>query len=81
MNTKHIIEQKNLTDTNLNTISKQSTKIEKQIQKTIINLDETTKSTDLNNNNNNNNNNIIIIIIIIIILNFTIQIKSMVFVQ
>jgi hypothetical protein len=59
MNTKHIIQQNNLTNTNLNTISKQPTKIEKKIQKTIINPDETTKSTDLrlNNNNNNNNNN------------------------
>jgi hypothetical protein len=37
----------NLINTNLNIISKQLTKIEKQIQKSIVNPADTTKPTDL----------------------------------
>jgi hypothetical protein len=46
-NTKHIIQQNNFTNTKLNTLNKQLTKIEKQIQKIIANPSETTKPIDL----------------------------------
>jgi hypothetical protein len=43
-NAKHVIQQNNLINTNLDIIRKQSTKIEKQIQKTVISPIETIKS-------------------------------------
>jgi len=46
INTKHIIKQKNFTNTNLNTIGKQLSRINKQISKTIVSPVETTKSVD-----------------------------------
>jgi len=46
-NTKHIIQQNNFTNTKLNTLNKQLTKIEKQIQKIVANPSETTKPIDL----------------------------------
>jgi hypothetical protein len=46
INTKHIIKQKNFTNTNLNTIEKQLSRINKQISKTIVSPVETTKYVD-----------------------------------
>jgi hypothetical protein len=46
-NTKHIINQNNFTNTNLNTLGKQLTRLEKQIQRTTISLVDTKTSIDL----------------------------------
>jgi len=46
-NTKHIIHQNNFTNTKLNTLGKQLTRLEKQIQRTIISSVDTKTSTDL----------------------------------
>jgi len=46
-NTKHIIHQNNFTNTNLNILGKQLTRLEKQIQRTIISSVNTETSTDL----------------------------------
>jgi hypothetical protein len=46
-NTKHIINQNNFTNTNLNTLEKQLTQLEKQIQRTTTNSVDIKTSTDL----------------------------------
>jgi hypothetical protein len=46
-NTKHIINQNNFTNTNLNTLGKQLTRLEKQIQRTTTSLVGIKTSTDL----------------------------------
>jgi len=46
-NTKHIIHQNNFTNTNLNTLGKQLTRLEKQIQRTTISSVDTETSIDL----------------------------------
>jgi hypothetical protein len=46
-NTKHIINQNNFTNTNLNTLGKQLTRLEKHIQRTTINPIGTKTSNDL----------------------------------
>jgi hypothetical protein len=46
-NTKHIIHQNNFTNTNLNTLGKQLTRLEKQIQRTTISSVDTETSTNL----------------------------------
>ena len=46
-NTKHIINQNNFTNTNLNTLGKQLTRLEKQIQRTITSSIDIKTSTDL----------------------------------
>jgi hypothetical protein len=45
--TKHIINQNNFTNTNLNTLGKQLTRLEKQIQRTTISSVDTKTSIDL----------------------------------
>ena len=46
-NTKHIINQNNFTNTNLNTLGKQLTRLEKQIQRTTTSSVDIKTSTDL----------------------------------
>jgi hypothetical protein len=46
-NTKHIINQNNFTNSNLNTLGKQLTRLEKHIQRTTISLVGTKTSNDL----------------------------------